>query len=201
MPTVESANRCAQLVASFVPFGLGVDEGTTTAVLHSLGRTLSEGVSVAAIRKIRSLFWDFVGLALAAHFMIAWRAQRRGTSLEASPRADLPCKRRLPQSRGYREATHCKRGRLRAHRKRESGILDAHRDGIVTSTTLLANGIAFDSAAASSKRFYRLGIGVHLNLTEGMPVADASQIRTLVDREADSTWRRRACGRELPAGE
>ena len=46
----------------------------------------------------------------------------------------------------------------------------------------MANGIAFDSAAASSKRFYRLGIGVHLNLTEGMPVADASQIRTLVDR-------------------
>ena len=57
---VESANRCAQLVASFVPFGLGVDEGTTTATLHSLGRTLSEGVSVAAIRKLRSLFWDFL---------------------------------------------------------------------------------------------------------------------------------------------
>jgi len=62
------------------------------------------------------------------------------------------------------------------------GILDAHRDGIVTSATLMSNGIAFDSAAASSKRFYRLGIGVHLNLTEGTPVADASQIRTLVDR-------------------
>jgi predicted glycoside hydrolase/deacetylase ChbG (UPF0249 family) len=61
------------------------------------------------------------------------------------------------------------------------GILDAHRDGIVTSTTLLANGIAFESAAAASKRFYRLGIGVHLNLSEGVPVADASQIRTVVD--------------------
>jgi hypothetical protein len=70
---VESANRCAQLVASFVPFGLGVDEGTTTATLHSLGRSLSEGVSVAAIRKLRSLFWDFLGLGLAAHFMLARR--------------------------------------------------------------------------------------------------------------------------------
>jgi hypothetical protein len=87
---VESANRCAQLLASFVPFGLGVDEGTTTAVLHSLGRTLGEGISVATIRKIRSLFWDFVGLALAAHFMIARRAERRGTSLELNQRADLP---------------------------------------------------------------------------------------------------------------
>jgi hypothetical protein len=71
---VESANRCAQLVASFVPFGLGVDEGTTTATLHSLGRSLSEGVSVAAIRKLRSLFWDFLGLGLAAYFMIGRRA-------------------------------------------------------------------------------------------------------------------------------
>jgi len=62
------------------------------------------------------------------------------------------------------------------------GILDAHRDGIVTSATLMANGIAFESAAAASKRFYRLGIGVHLNLTDGAPVADATQIRTLVDR-------------------
>lgn len=62
------------------------------------------------------------------------------------------------------------------------GILDAHRDGIVTSATLMANGIAFESALAASKRFYRLGIGVHLNLTEGKPVADAAQIRTLVDR-------------------
>ena len=87
---VESANRCAQLVASFVPFGLGVDEGTTTATLHSLGRTLSEGVSVAAIRKIRSLFWDFVGLGLAAHFMIARRAKARRTSLAPNLEADVP---------------------------------------------------------------------------------------------------------------
>ena len=87
---VESANRCAQLVASFVPFGLGVDEGTTTATLQSLGRSLSEGVSVAAIRKIRSLFWDFVGLGLAAHFMIARRAEERRTLLALSQTDDIP---------------------------------------------------------------------------------------------------------------
>jgi len=87
---VESANRCAQLVASFVPFGLGVDEGTTTATLRSLGRSLSEGVSVAIIRKIRSLFWDFVGLGLAAHFMMARREQSRGTPLAQNQREDVP---------------------------------------------------------------------------------------------------------------
>src|SRR6266853_4977985 len=87
---VESANRCAQLVASFVPFGLGVDEGTTTATLHSLGRTLSEGVSVAAIRKLRSLFWDFLGLGLAAHFMIAKRTNTPGPSSMPEQMADSP---------------------------------------------------------------------------------------------------------------
>ena len=85
---VESANRCAQLVASFVPFGLGVDEGTTTATLHSLGRSLSEGVSVAAIRKLRSLFWDFLGLGLAAHFMIARRTNGPGPSFMAEQTED-----------------------------------------------------------------------------------------------------------------
>jgi len=34
---VESASRCAQLVASFVPFGLGVDEGTPLPPFNPLG--------------------------------------------------------------------------------------------------------------------------------------------------------------------
>jgi hypothetical protein len=87
---VESANRCAQLVAAFVPFGLGVDEGTTTATLHFLGRTLSEGISAAAIRKIRSFFWDLVGIGLGAHFMIARREHGRRTPLVQDPREDVP---------------------------------------------------------------------------------------------------------------
>src|ERR1700730_2460373 len=62
------------------------------------------------------------------------------------------------------------------------GILDTHRDGIATSTTLLANGRTFEAAAAASKRFHRLGIGVHLDLTEGKPMADATKIPTLVNR-------------------
>jgi uncharacterized membrane protein YbhN (UPF0104 family) len=62
-----------------VPFGLGVDEGTTTATLQSLGRSLSEGVSAAVIRKLRSLFWDFVGLGLAANFVMARREKSRAT--------------------------------------------------------------------------------------------------------------------------
>jgi chitin disaccharide deacetylase len=62
------------------------------------------------------------------------------------------------------------------------GILDAHREGIVTSTTLMANGGAFDSTVSMSRRASRLGIGVHLNLTDGRPVSPALRIPSLVDR-------------------
>ena len=60
-------------------------------------------------------------------------------------------------------------------------ILDAHREGIVTSTTLMANGGAFDAAVSMGRREYTLGIGVHLNLTEGVPVSEARKIRTLTN--------------------
>jgi hopanoid biosynthesis associated protein HpnK len=63
-----------------------------------------------------------------------------------------------------------------------SGILDAHREGIVTSTTLMANGGAFDAAVPMSRRTPRLGIGVHLNLSAGEPVSPALRIPSLVDR-------------------
>jgi chitin disaccharide deacetylase len=62
------------------------------------------------------------------------------------------------------------------------GILDAHREGIVTSTTLMANGRAFDAAVSMGDRAPQLGVGVHLNLTEGVPVSPAWNIPSIVDR-------------------
>ena len=61
------------------------------------------------------------------------------------------------------------------------GILDAHYYGIVTSTSLMANGEAFDAATEMSGRAPRLSVGVHLALTQGIPVSPAFQIPTLVD--------------------
>jgi Lysylphosphatidylglycerol synthase TM region len=72
---IESANRGVQLISGFVPFGLGVDEATTAATLRSLGHSLQDGVSVAVVRKIRSIFWDLIGLGLAAHFAYTRRSQ------------------------------------------------------------------------------------------------------------------------------
>jgi hopanoid biosynthesis associated protein HpnK len=63
------------------------------------------------------------------------------------------------------------------------GILDAHRAGIVTSATLMATGSAFDAAVSISRGAPRLGIGVHLNLTAGVPVSAALKIPSLVDRD------------------
>jgi len=61
------------------------------------------------------------------------------------------------------------------------GILDTHKEGIVTSASLMANGSAFDAAVSISHRTPELGIGVHLNLTTGEPVSPPLGIRSLVD--------------------
>jgi chitin disaccharide deacetylase len=63
------------------------------------------------------------------------------------------------------------------------GILDAHRYGIVMSATLMANGAALGFAVSASHRAPSLGVGVHLNLSEGTPVSSRWTIPTLVDRE------------------
>ena len=59
-------------------------------------------------------------------------------------------------------------------------ILEAHRTGIVTSTTILANAAAFDEAASAALATPSLAIGVHLNLTQGRPISDPSQLGSLV---------------------
>ena len=50
------------------------------------------------------------------------------------------------------------------------GIVEAHRRGIVTSTSLMANGAAFEHAVALAKQHPTLDVGVHLTLTEERPV-------------------------------
>jgi predicted glycoside hydrolase/deacetylase ChbG (UPF0249 family) len=61
------------------------------------------------------------------------------------------------------------------------GIADAHRRGLVTSTSLLANGRAFDGAVAVAMSNANLGVGVHLNLSDGLPTADPDSVRTLLN--------------------
>lgn len=62
------------------------------------------------------------------------------------------------------------------------GILEAHRRGIVTSTTLLVNR-DMDPALMEELKSSGLGIGLHLNLTLGAPVSNPKRVPSLVDGE------------------
>jgi chitin disaccharide deacetylase len=61
------------------------------------------------------------------------------------------------------------------------GIAEAHRHGIVTSASLLANGQAFAEAAELARDAGGLGVGVHLNLNDGAPIAPQESVPSLVN--------------------
>ncbi|NSW10294.1 carbohydrate deacetylase [Enterococcus faecalis] len=61
------------------------------------------------------------------------------------------------------------------------GIIDSFKNGILTSTTLMANMPGFDHAVKLAKENPELGIGVHLTLTCDQPVLDSH--RTIVDEQ------------------
>ncbi|HEY2548721.1 MAG TPA: ChbG/HpnK family deacetylase [Candidatus Acidoferrum sp.] len=61
------------------------------------------------------------------------------------------------------------------------GIAESHRNGIVTSASLLANGAAFASGVEIARSTPGLGVGVHLNLSDGEPVADRELVTTLLN--------------------
>jgi hopanoid biosynthesis associated protein HpnK len=52
-------------------------------------------------------------------------------------------------------------------------IVEAHTHGIVTSSTLMANGRAFEDAVRLAKSVPRLSVGCHVVLIDGEPVLDA----------------------------
>lgn len=64
-----------------------------------------------------------------------------------------------------------------------AGIIKAHREGIVTSTTVMTNMPAAQEGLALLDRNPGLEAGVHLVLTAGRPLSDPSEVRSLVDRE------------------
>jgi predicted glycoside hydrolase/deacetylase ChbG (UPF0249 family) len=65
------------------------------------------------------------------------------------------------------------------------GILQAFRHGIVTSASLLANGAAFAGAVEAARSAPGLGVGVHLNLSDGPPSADRNAVTTLLNKEGE----------------
>jgi chitin disaccharide deacetylase len=66
-------------------------------------------------------------------------------------------------------------------------IVEGHEHGVVTSTTLMANGQAFEDAIALAQSRPRLGVGCHIVLVDGAPVLDETAVRSLLDRSSDSS--------------
>ena len=58
-------------------------------------------------------------------------------------------------------------------------IVEAHTHGVVTSSTLMANGKAFAEATDLAQRTPGLSIGCHVVLIDGEPVLPPDQIPTL----------------------
>jgi hopanoid biosynthesis associated protein HpnK len=59
------------------------------------------------------------------------------------------------------------------------GIAEAHSRGVVTSSTLMANGPAFAEAAQLARTLPTLSIGCHVVLIDGRPVLSAEQVPSL----------------------
>jgi predicted glycoside hydrolase/deacetylase ChbG (UPF0249 family) len=68
-----------------------------------------------------------------------------------------------------------------------AGIVECHRHGILTATTLMANGEAFDDAVRLAKENPTLDIGVHLVLVggPGQPVSPAGLLAQIARRQVD----------------
>ena len=65
------------------------------------------------------------------------------------------------------------------------GILTAHTEGIVSSTSLMAGGAAFDDAVRIARHCPQLGVGVHLTLVGASPLLPVAEVSSLLDEAGD----------------
>ena len=65
------------------------------------------------------------------------------------------------------------------------GILAAHTEGIVSSTSLMAGGAALDDAVRIAKQCPQLGVGVHLTLVGASPLLPVAEVSSLLDEAGD----------------
>lgn len=77
--------------------------------------------------------------------------------------------------------------------QRNRGILEAASRGIVTSISLLANSALLESNLALFADMKSIGVGIHLNLTNGLPLCP--EARSLLDDNGrflrkEAAWRR-----------
>lgn len=62
-----------------------------------------------------------------------------------------------------------------------AGIIRAFKSGVLTSATIMANGDAFDDAIGLARSNPGLGVGCHLAVVGGRPVAPAREVASLLN--------------------
>ena len=80
------------------------------------------------------------------------------------------------------------------------GIVHAHRNGIVTATSIMANGSAFEHAIDLARATPALDLGVHLTLVGEKPVLDPQTIPSLVGEDGRLLDSSRSFARRYMAG-
>lgn len=66
-------------------------------------------------------------------------------------------------------------------------IVEAHTRGIVTSSTLMANGRAFEDAVRLAKTVPGLSVGCHVVLIDGEPVLDAKRLNSITSAHSSGS--------------
>lgn len=68
------------------------------------------------------------------------------------------------------------------HQAINNGIIRGHKEGFITSASLMCGGEAFGNAVAQAKACPELGIGIHLTLVGGIkPLLPQAEARTITD--------------------
>jgi predicted glycoside hydrolase/deacetylase ChbG (UPF0249 family) len=75
-------------------------------------------------------------------------------------------------------------------------IIELHRAGVLTSTTLMANATATVDAIELARATPTLGVGCHVVLVDGAPVLDGRRHSSLIDRKTGQLYR--TLGQFLP---
>ena len=68
------------------------------------------------------------------------------------------------------------------HTEINQAIFKAFDKGMLTSASLMANGLATDEAIEGILKRPDLGVGIHFNILRGYPLSDPARINTLVDK-------------------
>ncbi len=73
-----------------------------------------------------------------------------------------------------------------------AGILHAHQQGILTSTSLMVTAPAWEEAVELARSTQSLGVGLHVTLVQGRAALSRQHLRVIIDSEGnfthDPTW-------------